>query len=117
MKQDLSKNFDNPIRILAFNRFKRLIAVFASYNECERITGLKHSMVQRACKGITVACKKYYFRELKDDVAIEDSDLNNLTLFEYDKEVLHEDRKVFQNGQMKHPAVLESKMKSLNVYQ
>lgn len=116
MRQDIAARFENSKCILAFNRYKRLVAFFGSYNECERLTGIKHQVLQSVCKGRTITANGFYFRELSEDVGIEDSDLYELTLLEYDRDVLHEDRVVYRNGLLKLPTIRESKMTALNMY-
>lgn len=116
MREDVAAKFDNPKCILAFNKYKRFVALFGSYNECERLTGIKHQMIRNVCKGKTITTNGFYFRELSDEVNIEDTDLYNLTLLEYDQEVLHEDRIVYRNGLLKLPTIRESQMTSLNMY-
>lgn len=105
-----SDRYDNPIRVLVFDRYKRLVAIFCSFTECSAMTGVARQFLQRAAEGIAVMAKGYYVRALHPDVTVEDSDLRRLSLLDYDRDVLHEDRRVYRTFRLEKPAVLESKL-------
>lgn len=93
-------NFENKKKILCFSGKKKLIGIFSSYREIERLMGFKHSCIQRACSGAVVSAYNHYWRELPSDVIVESDDLDVLDLVQYDLEVLGKDRLVYETVSM-----------------
>ena len=97
------ERFRQPTKVLAFNNQLKLAAVFASYNMAERLTGIPHQMLVRACKGEIIAIKKHYWRELEEDETIstvfESEDFGTYSLLEYDREI-GINREIYYNQKM-----------------
>lgn len=95
--------FRNPTKILAFDNRLKLAAIYGSYNIAERMTGIPHQRLLKACKGVVVAVNKYYWRELEDNdeeaMIVESEDLGNLSLLDYDKEI-GVDREIYYSIKM-----------------
>ncbi len=96
----MPSNFQNPKAILCFNPFKRLIGVFRSYREVEKLTGFKHQCILRAVSGDNVSAYGHYWRELDAETILESDDLGHLTLVEYDLNVAKKDRLVYKTAEM-----------------
>ena len=96
----MPSNFQNPKVILCFNPFKRLMGMFSSYREVEKLTGFKHQCILRAVNGETVSAYGHYWRELDAYTILENDDLGSLTLADYDLEVVKKDRLVYKTAEM-----------------
>lgn len=71
--------------VLCFNSRKKLSAIFSSITTAAKILGVTKMGVSYACSGRIIAYYGNYFRYLYDDIEIEISDLDTLTVIEYDK--------------------------------
>ena len=96
----MPSNFQNPKAILCFNPFKRLMGVFSSYREVEKLTGFKHQCILRADNGDTVSAYGHYWRELDAETILESDDLGSLNLADYDLGVIQKDRLVYKTAEM-----------------
>ncbi len=100
--------FKNPVRVLIFDNRLRLVGIFQSYSAAERVTGIRHQILLRCCKGDMIASNGFYFREVPDDTIIDIDDLNELTVLEFDKQ-MGENRKIYATRNMrKDERILES---------
>lgn len=101
--------FRNPTKILAFDSQLKLAAVFSSYNVAEKLLGIPHQDLYKACKGERIAMTRHYWRELEENdeeaMLIESEDLGKLTLLEYDKEIGVE-REIYCSQLMKRGQVI-----------
>ena len=101
--------FDNPVKILAFDKMLRLKAMFHSYVSVEAITGKNRQSIQKCCKGETISCIGFYWREIPEDIIVDaDEELGKLTLIEFD-EFIGVDRLIYKTSKMKKgETILES---------
>ena len=92
--------FKHPTKILAFDGNLKLVAIFGSYNIAERITGVAHQRLFKACRGEIIAINKHYWREFDDsDDVVESDDIGSLNLLDFDSK-FNIDRKVYCSRKM-----------------
>lgn len=108
-KKDNKENrFKKPIKILAFDSTLKLAAMYGSYNMAERMTGIPHQRLAMACNGELISLKRHYWRELDKEFVLDDDDLVNLNLLDYDSQ-LNQDRVIYCTRKMtKGQFILES---------
>lgn len=100
MKKSSEDKFKKPTKILAFDGTLKLVAIFGSYNIAERVTGIAHQRLFKACNGDTIAIHKHYWREFDDsEDVIESDDISKLNLLDYDSR-LNVDRKIYCTRKM-----------------
>lgn len=104
-----SERFKSPTKVLAFNNQLKLAAIFSSYNMAEKLTGIPHQRLVKACKGDAVAINNHYWRELEEDdnesMVIEPQDFGTLSLLDYDKEIGIE-REIYYSQKMKRGEII-----------
>lgn len=83
MKKTL--NNKNYCRVLVFNPYKKLVAVFHSLTAAANSFGTTNSSIHQACVGPCISSCGHYFRFLNDDIELEWSDLGTLKLEDYDE--------------------------------
>lgn len=99
-KTKTAVNFKNPTKVLAFDGSLKLVAVFGSYNIAERLTGITHQRLCKACNGEIVAANKHYWREFDDsEDVLESDDIGKLNLLDYDSKS-NIDRKIYCSRKM-----------------
>lgn len=92
--------FKHPTKILAFDGTLKLVAIFGSYNIAERITGIAHQRLFKACRGEITAINKHYWREFDDSEDIlESDDIGKINLLDYDSKS-NIDRKIYCSRKM-----------------
>lgn len=72
-------------QLLVFNGAYVLIAVVRSLHSAADFSGINLQSISFSCTGKYVATGGFYFRHAHPDVQIDLSDLDNLTLQEYDR--------------------------------
>lgn len=70
-------------KVLAFNRFKKLVGILASAYVAGKTYKIAPSSVRNACVGRCLTVADMYFRYVTDEVAI--TEIGNLSLIEYDE--------------------------------
>jgi hypothetical protein len=95
-------------RILVFNPYKKLIAIYHSTLEAAKSLEIHTQSVHYACTGRCIAVKRRYFRHLSNDVEITLEDLGTLRLEEYD-DLCGVERKLYPNSKMERKGFKYSK--------
>jgi hypothetical protein len=90
---------DKSLRVLLFNSSKKLIAIFASPYFAGKTLNIATANVKKACDGTSISCKSMYFRYLRDDIEIDESDFGQLTVSLYDI-LCRNKRKVYRDKRM-----------------
>lgn len=106
--ENKANRFKSPQKVLAFDKTLKLAAIYGSFNMAERLTGIPHQRLAMACDGKLISLKKHYWRELDSELILEDDDLVNLNLLDYDSKV-NQDRVIYCTRNMtKGQIILES---------
>lgn len=117
MKKKSEDKFRRPTKILVFDGTLKLVAMFGSYNIAERVTGIAHQRLCKACNGDIIAIHKHYWREFDDSKdVLESDDLGTLNLLEYDAK-MNVDRKIYCTRKMlRGQEIPESQYKNRHQY-
>lgn len=97
-------------RVLAFNKYKRLIAICASTNAAAALIQASPSSVFEACVGTTIQTHQTYLRFLPDDIEVTLEDLGVLKLQDFDQ-LAGNVRKVYKTGKMSHKGIKKNTIK------
>lgn len=74
-----------PIRILVFNKMRRLVAIFQSVTAAAPAFNVSPQAISYVCSGEGIRCKDFYFRRLMPDILVTMEDFGTLKLEEYDQ--------------------------------
>lgn len=83
----VNKAFGEQMKILAFNRKKKLVAIFPSLSTAGMVVKTAHQAILRCCRGELVTAADLYWRKLPNDVIMDSDDVGRLTLTEYDRQM------------------------------
>jgi len=90
------ENFPDKRRIALFNRKRKLVGILDGVNLVGQLLGVSHNAVTQAMTGKTIMVKDFYVRTIPEaTVELEQSDLGELDLVDYDLDTLHQDRLIF----------------------
>lgn len=99
--------------VAAFNSSYKLIALFRSIKEASDITGIVRQSIIKAVSGKMVTANHHYWRQIPSDVVLDQDDIGNLTVIEFDKTVGNPDRKIWGKRKIRKlgSALMESQHK------
>lgn len=110
------KSDRTPTPVAVFNSRYLLSGIFGSVKEVSKVTGVVRQSIIKAVYGDTISVKNCYLRAIPDDVVLDSDDIGNLTLFKFDKEAGHPDRKIYKSTRMgkRLDIIMESQHKKYN---
>jgi hypothetical protein len=78
-------NFKEPKNVLVFNGARVLIAIVRSLHSASQLSGGNLQSISFCCTGKYVSTGGFYFRHLNPKIEVDMSDLDTLTVNEYDE--------------------------------
>lgn len=89
-----------PTPVAVFNSRYILTGIFGSIKEVSKITGVVRQSVIKAVYGDIISVKGCYLRAIPNDLVVDLDDIGSLTMFKFDKEAGHPDRKIYKGTKM-----------------
>lgn len=90
------ETFPSKKTIALFDRKRKLVGILNGVNMIGELLGVTHNAVTQALTGKAITVKDYYVRPVPgDNMELEQSDLGNLDLVDYDLDTLHQDRLIY----------------------
>lgn len=86
-------NIRKPVAV--FNSSYILIGIFRSIKEASKLTGIVRQSIIKAISGDSVSVRDCYWRNIPEDVVLDQDDIGKLSVIEFDKEVGNPDRKIW----------------------
>lgn len=84
-----------PKPIAMFNRHFILAAIFPSISEAASTVGTPRQSIMKNIAGELIMAKKKYWREIPDNIVLDQDDVGSLSMIEFDRKVNNPDRIVY----------------------
>jgi len=82
-------------KIAIFDKRRKLAGIIDGVNQVSLLFGVSHTAISKALKGTTITINGFYIRPIPSKVILEQDDIGQLDLLDYDLDVLQEDRLIF----------------------